>query len=253
MSDKAFNRRDPIVPEREERIGRQGGGPARRDANPRSSRRESGSTGGFWKFLLVVLMLALGAVAFIAFQQYQQLNTLQASFDNLQGKLDSTDESLSQSGAALGIKLKKQEEELAKHWSEIKKLWGVSNDRNRKAIAANSEALKGVKGSTATRKKAVAALESKVDKKVNELNRSIEAATSATLATKLEIEESQDQALDLVDRLNRLDQSLKQWQQEMNRRMVGNEEAINAIDAYRRSTNQQILQIKQQLAAPAGQ
>lgn len=202
--------------------------------------------------LVFLLILAVGGMAYLGVEQQRQLSALQADFDAIKSKLDSTDESVSQSGAALSMRLKEQSEELEKHWSEIKKLWGVSNDRNKKAITANEEAIQGVKNSTAARKKEMAALQQKMDKKVAELNRMLESATTAALSTKLEVEEVLSGNQSLVDKLNRMEIALKQWQQEINARVAGNEEAVKSIDAYRRSTNQQILQIKQQIAAIQG-
>ena len=238
---------EPIVPERDERIG------SRSDSRPRSERpqnksgnrapQRSASGGGFWKLLVLVVLLAVVAVGYYAYQQSQKLSTLQASFDELQGKLASTDESLSQSGAALSIKLKDHDAELKKHWSEIRKLWGVSNDRNKQSIAANVKSIKELKNSAAARQKEVKA----VNSQLADIRKSIDTVTSASLSSRLEVEEAMDSMQGLVDRLNRLDASLKQWQTKLNSRVSENEEAIEAIDAYRRRVNQDLLQLKQQL------
>ena len=53
-----------------------------------------------------------------------------------------------------------------------------------------------------------------------------------------------------MDQLNSLEKSLKTSQQDLNTRVASNEDAINAIDAYRRQVNRDIQQIKQQLGAP---
>ncbi len=257
MSDQPLSHREPIVPERDEPVARpeRSGKGGKKKARARS---RSGSGGGFWKFLILLLIVAVAGLGYFGYEQHrilsQRLAVLQANFDQVNGKLDSTDESLSQSGAALSLKLKEHTETLDKHWSEIRKLWGVSNDRNKQAIAANEEAIaevkkaiKGVKNSTLARKKEMAALRQTVEKDMVELNRAVESAASAALATKLEVEETLGSNQAMVDRLNRMESSLKRWRQEINGKVAGNQEAINSIDAYRRSTNQQILQIKQQL------
>lgn len=72
---------------------------------------------------------------------------------------------------------------------------------------------------------------------------------SASLAAKLEVNDMVNQSQELVDQLNTLKQSLKASQLDLKTRVAGNEEAINAIDAYRRQVNRDIQQIKQQLGA----
>ena len=142
--------------------------------------------------------------------------------------------------------MKNQEETLDKHWSEIKKLWGVSNDRNRKQIESHEKTIKGLQASMAARKKEVASLTGKLTK----TGKSVDTMASASLASKLEVNDMVNRSQELVDQLNSLEKSLKTSQQDLNTRVASNEDAINAIDAYRRQVNRDIQQIKQQLGAP---
>lgn len=250
MTDKDFNRLDPIVPESDERIGRsesRGGRIAkdRKRATSEMPPRSGGAIGGFWKVLVVILLLGLGGLGYFFVQVTENLALLQSRFDDLESKIDSTDESLNQSGTARGIKLKSHDEILDKHWSEIKKLWGVSNDRNRKKIEAQEKSIKSLEASRAARKKDVANLTAKLTK----TGKSVDSMASASLAAKLEVNDMVNQSQELVDQLNSLKQSLKASQLDLQTRVAGNEEAINAIDAYRRQVNRDIQQIKQQLGA----
>ncbi|MCB1667261.1 MAG: hypothetical protein KDI24_02810 [Pseudomonadales bacterium] len=254
-SGKTYERMDPIVPDRGDRIDSSAGAREQRQRSGGHSGASRGTkkpvdraAGGMWKILVLLLLVAFIGSGYFSWLQYQQLTSLQASFDELKGRLASTDESLNQSGAALAVKLGDHEKELAKHWSEIKKLWGVSNDRNKKAIADNAEMVKGLKNSAVARQKEVATLEGQLAA----IKKSIDTVTSASLTSKLEVEEAKDQMQSLVDRLNRLDQSIKQWQTTLTRRVSENEEAVEAIDANRRRVNQDLLQIKQRLGQPAG-
>lgn len=143
------------------------GAPTTRRAPPSSSpapeapapRSEGGAS--IWSSLLPVLMVALlgGWVWWLQDQLSgvtQQLDEAQAYIrqSNLllarfEGQLSETGEALDASGNAVGDRLKHLDD-------EVRKLWGVANDRNKKAIAANEAAI-------AEQVKASAALSKRVD------------------------------------------------------------------------------------------
>ena len=257
MTDKDFSNLDPIVPEREERIGRgksqstQAGG----TKHPKKEVKSSSSSKGrgdsvLWKLLVLILVVGLGGLGYFFVQQTGQLNQLQNRFDALEAKIVSTDESLSQSGAALGIKLKDHDVELDKHWSEIKKLWGISYDRNRKNIeslqktlAAQEKTLKGLQASMAARKKEVSNFNARLDKN----SKSLDAVVNSSMAVKLEMNDLVSQSQSVTDQVNKLKAKIDSLKQNLNSRVATNEEAIGAIDAYRLQVNRDIQQIKQQL------
>lgn len=256
MSDRDYNRFDPIVPTSDDRIGR---GEARertsesnqrpaREKAPAKPRSSGGGAGALWKFLVLVLAVGLGGLGYFFVEQTRRFEVLQTRFNDLEAKIASTDESLSQSGAALSIKIKDQQKSLDEHWSEIKKLWGVAYDKNRKAIEEQDKTLKGLQASMAARKKEIDALGGKLDK----AGKSVETAASSALAVKLEVNDMVGQVQDMADRMNRLEKTLKDSQQNMNSRIAGNEEAIRAIDAYRLQINRDLQLIKQQLGTPQG-
>lgn len=262
MSDRDFNRFDPIVPTSDDRIGR-GEGRERspenvrpkREKPPAKTRSSGGGAGVFWKFLLLVLLLGLAGLGYLFYEQTQRFDVLQTRFNDLEAKIVSTDESLSQSGAALSIKLKEHQKSLDEHWSEIRKLWGVAYDKNRKTIedqgktlASQEKVVKGLQASMSARKKEIEALESKADK----ASKSAETAASSALAAKLEVNDMVSQVQDIADRLNRVEKGLKDSQQKTNGRIATNEEAIRAIDAYRLQINRDLQLIKQQLGSPPG-
>lgn len=262
MSDRDFNRFDPIVPTSDDRIGR---GESRerspenvrpkREKPPAKPRSSGGSAGAFWRFLLLVLLLGLAGLGYLFYAQTQRFELLQARFNDLEAKIVSTDESLSQSGAALSIKLKEHQKSIDEQWSEIKKLWGVAYDKNRKAIedqgkslASQDKVIKGLQASMTARKKELESLDSKAEN----ASKSAKTAASAALAAKLEVNDMVTQVQDIADRLNRVEKGLKDSQQNVNGRIATNEEAIRAIDAYRLQINRDLQLIKQQLGGPPG-
>src|SRR5690606_9160809 len=162
-------------------------------ASPSRARTPRDPAAGAPAWLLYGALLAVLIVAGFAWQQSRVLADLNARFSQLSARIESTDESLNQSGAALGLKIKEQEEKLAEHWTEIRKLWGVSYDTNRKAIAANTEALEAQKAALSTLqanlKKAetsLAALQKSMDtvsKQAAEASQSVSTIRGSTLGT----------------------------------------------------------------------
>lgn len=269
MTDKEFSKLDPIVPESDERIGRGRAGSSkqayvgstgsRKSEKPHYSNSSASKAGApgvksiglIWRFLVLILMCGLGGLGYFFVEQTERLSQLQGRFDELEAKIVSTDESLNESGTALAVKLKDQGETLDKHWSEIKKLWGVSHDRNRKKIeaqektlAAQSKTVKNLQASMSARKKEITTLTGKVDK----ASQSMETVVNSSLAAKLEMNDLVGQSQQINDQVNNLEKSFESLKQNLNTRVADNEEAINAIDAYRLQVNRDIQLLKQQLA-----
>jgi uncharacterized coiled-coil protein SlyX len=269
MTDKEFSKLDPIVPESDERIGRGRAGSSkqadvcstgsRKSEKPHYSNSSASKAGApgvksiglIWKFLVLILMCGLGGLGYFFVEQTERLSQLQGRFDELEAKIVSTDESLNESGTALAVKLKDQGETLDKHWSEIKKLWGVSHDRNRKKIeaqektlAAQSNTVKNLQASMSARKKEITTLTGKVDK----ASQSMETVVNSSLAANLEMNDLVGQSQQINDQVNNLEKSFESLKQNLNTRVADNEEAINAIDAYRLQVNRDIQLLKQQLA-----
>lgn len=237
MSNKDFTKTEPFVPGKDERIGH--GELPKTAARPRSKEPSDNSkpaaAGGVWKMLVIILLLAVAALSWTIYQQQRQQALLREQFDDLQYRISSTDESLSQSGAALSMKLKEHEKELKEHFSEIDKLWAARNV-NKKAIADaenNISALKKQITSAATQAK--------------KAEQSAASASQAALAVRAELEEAANLSDSTLARLEDMERAIKQWQVEMNKRVAGNEEAIRAIDSFRRRTNTEIQQLRQHL------
>lgn len=268
MTDKEFSKLDPIVPESDERIGRgrpmtpnrsqvsTSGAAGTKKSRGRSNNSHSAPKSGmwFWKFLVLLLIIGLGGLGYFFVEQTEQFSTLQGRFNELEAKIVSTDESLNESGTALAVKLKDQGTTLDKHWSEIKKLWGVSNDRNRKNIEAQektlttqSKTIKNLLGSMSARKKEISSLTGKLDK----TSKSLGTVVNSSLAAKLEVNDLVGQSQQATDKMNKLGVSLDGLKQNLNARVADNEEAINAIDAYRLQVNRDIQLLKQQLSNSA--
>ena len=119
--------------------------------------------------------------------------------------------------------LKEQDLKLDKHWSEIKKLWGIAYDRNSKSI-------KKIKTTLEYQKQDLASISKKMEKS----NKSMNSLVNSSLATKLEVN-------DLVAKYG------SKPSKDVEIRILENEKAIEAIDAHRLVINRDIQQLKSQL------
>ena len=248
---------NPIVPERDDMIGRSSTASAlsqKASSQAIDGRRSGGSGGssggsaagtglsGGWKALIFILLLAVAAGAWFGWMQFTKHSDLLQRFDALESRLSSTDESVTQSGAAMQLKISKQGDELKEHWSEIRKLWGVTNDINKGKIAENKKDIVFLGSKRAAMEKSIADLGARVDKEA----RSLTNLSGNYLAISADIDSVNANLRKLSDKLNTLQSSLAN----IDRQIKLNAEAVESMDAFRRQTNQKILDLEKRLAAP---
>lgn len=250
------HRINPIVPERDDMIGRSSGSTA---SSKSSSSKSSGSKydggssgggssggssngGGSNKLTLLLLLCVIGGGAFAWFQ-FDALSKnhaeLQQRFNALESRLSSTDASVSQSGAALQLKISKQAEELDKHWSEIKKLWGVTNDINKNKIETNKKDIAFLSGKRAALEKQVADISVRVDKDA----RSLTNLSGNYLAISADIDAINTESRKLTDKVSGVQSGLTN----IDRQIKSQAEAIASMDAFRRQINQKIYDLESKL------
>ena len=246
-SDRKEPTLSSIVPERDEIASHQqrAGARARPRSNPNAAapppvRRARSPLA---PFALLLALTGLGLAGFLYWQVQglqQALGQADSRIQELESRLELSDDESSQSVTAIRAKLKWAD-------SEIRKLWGVSHDRNRKAIAENKQQLqaveKTVKGSVAETGK----LLQQSTAVVTDLQAQSEVQRELMDGVVDDINAQRQQLQAMADLANRLDQQLGRLQTDMNRRVKSNEEAIEAIDAYRRNINRDLLQLKQQV------
>lgn len=199
--------------------------------------------------LAVFVVLLSGTCAFL-YLQTQNLNTereiLASRVADIESKLSVTDESMSQSGAAMQAVLKEHSEELELHMSEIRKLWAIAYDRNRVAI----EALQKKDKSTAARLDSVSGSIAKMDpvlKGYQGMKSQLETISSQSLVQSANLDDLSAQARENSDKLSGATSQLSA----QNAALEEIEAAIEAIDQYRIQTNQRLLRMEQSIQSPA--
>ena len=196
---------------------------------------------------LLVLVLVLGTWF------HRQLSGLQAVVDNrlsesteqlgsLASQLSATDEEVTQTSDQV-------KQTLVTHDSEIRKLWDVSNKRNRDWIEKNQAAIAKLTKQRAELSKSVEALKTDMAN-INKQNEQLVLARNQ-LQTRIEVQAEAARQLDTrlaaqqkqVEALNKLlpaMQSLARVESAgggIGNRLTEIEAAINAFDAYRRQVN----------------
>ena len=185
---------------------------------------------------ILLAFVGIGIGGFAVWQMLEMQKTItvaeQRIFE-LESKLEVTGDESSASTAALQASVKEAH-------SEIRKLWGVSYDTNKKAIAANKvtadKAVKSANAAAAGVDKKVSQATAKIVSDIELLNDLVSSHDASINA----MEQAASQVRSLTDQLNKLERLEKELQQ----KVEVNEQAIDAIDAFRRSVNQQLLELK---------
>ena len=212
--------------------------PARKPISPQPQVIEQKvSSSGLWAALLVAL-IALAAALFSYWQlmqtqdllkdQQTSLKSQQQRIVELENQLALSDDESAQSLVAVSAKLKEAN-------SEIRKLWGVSYDTNRKAIKANKTAIDSQSKRQQTLDKALQAQQTKVNSGNQRLSE--QELLMRTLRER-------------VDEQSNNVKSAAAAASDNQKRIAGNEEAIKAFDVFRRTVSRDLLQIKQQIQSP---
>jgi chromosome segregation ATPase len=230
MTDDQSPRRKPIVAQRDSDSREASRGkPGSNSAKVNSSQKSRLTV-----LLIIINLAAVAGLAWFSWQQSLAQTALLTRFDDLTAKIESTDESLNQSGAALSIRLADQKKELAKHWSEIRKLWGVANDRNKQAIIALQQ--KVSEGADRHEKLARGLAEITLQQKT--ITSEVREIATSSLASKARIDEIGQRADELYKSSRDMNKAIDTQQRSFEVRIKNSERAIESFDAFRRQTNQ---------------
>ncbi len=208
---------------------------------PRGGQPSSSGSSGLAIFALIVALAGLGGSGFLAWKFTQAQETLvqaDARIADLERRLDVTYDESNQSVEAIQAKLKWAD-------SEIRKLWGVSYDTNRGNIASNSEQIEKLSGNLASVKNEASAAQTAAANLKKSLGE-VQTAMTGLKNSVGTLDEQRKRLQNLEEKLDQVNDRIAQLASLTNRVKI-NEEAIAAIDSYRRSINRDLLAIKQQL------
>lgn len=241
------------------------------------------STKGLWALVLILLLLLIGLAA-AGWVFYQQLEQVKLQLDHelsqsdqrlgtLATELSSTGESVSsnidalqRTAATLANNHQSLEAEQKKQMDEIRKLWDVSNKRNKTLIDENRKDIKAVQTELTAQKKTTVALAADLKKaqqqvldgvkraeaaeqkviaaanKQTQLEMQLELASETQKHLQAQLQEQEKVVKPLADALPALKElaKLQQGDKTLGVRIKALEEAVNAFDMYRRQVNQRL-------------
>ncbi|MCY4015113.1 MAG: hypothetical protein OXG82_20645 [Gammaproteobacteria bacterium] len=217
---------------------------------PRRSRGRSRGGGApvVVNTVLVVLIVGLVAAAWFILTQQERLDASQRTLDEattriqaLEDRLRMTDETLSESDADTS-------KQIAFWDSEIRKLWDVSNKRNRGWIEtnrANITKLTSSIGAAQTELNTIKGTVTRLDSTVQGQQEIGDRVTALDMQMQRLLRTQQD----LVDRSNQAVQASASLRAALEVRVRDNEEAIAAIDAHRTRVNNDIVELRRAVNA----
>lgn len=256
MNDERLDIVEPLFAEPDERPGYRQAPPPRRENG-----QATGATGGgFWKALTLSLSLLIVGLAWFTWHQSLAQREMATRFAELQSRLELTGESLNESGATLASQLQAQDTALEKAQSEIKKLWGIVNDRNRPAIEQQGKTLANVQaelrqlnqtlvrssGDAKAAQDAVAAMKSQLVT----LAAGVDAVKRESLSGNAGLDELRGQVQASRNSVSKLEQQMRGVRDSVAKSTADNREALATIETFRRETNLQLRAMREQLATP---
>ena len=137
-------------------------------------------------FLLILLLIISAGAGYWLWQQNMQLRNelygAKSEIQNLDHQLLAADVSANKQGETL-------EETLSNHASEIRKLWGVSYDTNRKSIASNDAAIEEMQKKLSTMRETISTQSKRIAVQAEAFNE-VEAGFNKLVPTVANIDET---------------------------------------------------------------
>ena len=240
---------------------------------PRPPKQDkAGGSGLVWLLLLVV---AAGAGAGWYFQE-QRIQALEGQLEEadywarqsklalarFEGELSETGESLQERGASLEEQLAANKKQIDAADSEIRKLWAIANERNKKRLDEHQERLASIDGKLVEAEKAITGVGEQVEQVRAGLGSDVDAVETrvaelakAGEALQGEVAEVSEQVAG-VDEL--VDGRIRRFQQEQKLTLDGIESRIGSLekasdssagDAEVRALRNELAQLKKTVAA----
>lgn|SRR5690606_2157369 len=191
-------------------------------------------------FALIVALAAAGFAGFLYWQLQQTQQTLQKSnavlasaearVAELEKRFVLSDDESSQSITVLQANIKENS-------SEIRKLWGVSNDRNRKAIAQLEEKVGALEKNYGSVDGKIKSALADVTGELKVLSELVDAQQSVINSADKAYKSQAQTLANLTSQLEKLDTDLR-------KKVASHEEAIKAIDAFRVQVNRELIRLK---------
>ncbi|WP_417513760.1 hypothetical protein [Marinobacter sp.] len=229
------------------------GGKPKPPKPPKSSGNSSGGSGRSGLAVLWLLVIAV-AVASVAgwYSQNQRIQTLEGQLEEadywarqsklalarFEGDLSQTGESLQERGASLAEQIGSQKKQLDEADSEIRKLWAIANERNKKRLDEHQERIAAAEAGLVESRKAAADVGSTVEKVRTSLTADVAALTKQTETSIAALESSNRQATEQLTLLSKqladvdqvVERRVRRFEQEQKLGISGIEGRLSALE-----------------------
>lgn len=207
----------------------------------------AGGPGIMVSLVLALLLAGLTACGWFLVTQNEALEQARADRAEADARLARIEDQLSITGEALS-ETETQTQTQIEFWeSEIRKLWDVTNKRNRSWIEENQAAVKKLRSDVDGQGRGIA----EVRAQATDLRRAL--ATQEELMEQVALLDRR--AADLLAQQRTLTDSVNTLRQStgaMDRRVKENEEAVKSIDAFRRDAVSRLTRLQDRLDALGG-
>jgi chromosome segregation ATPase len=155
-----------------------------------------------------------------------------------EGDLSETGESFQERGASLGDQIDSQKKQLDEADSEIRKLWVIANERNKKRLDDHQERIAAAESGLAESKKALADVGSTVEKVRTSLGADVAALTKQTETSVAALEDANRQASEQLTSLSKqladvdqvVERRVRRFEQEQKLGISGIEGRLSALE-----------------------
>lgn len=201
----------------------------------------------------LLLMVLVGASGFLAWAYLEQQSELKALQKELRDATSFIGQSkllmarfegeLSETGAEMLESGSEVEKKLAFLDSEMRKLWGVSNDRNKKLIKNNATSISVLEERNARLTKSQEALVKDYDQKVAGVEQKIAQLESMATVAASEVAVTREAINEEIASVKLSVASVDKY----GAQITENKSAISSIDASRRQLNERIVKLEEEL------
>lgn len=199
--------------------------------------------------MLAILVVGLVAAGWFILNQKDMIDKQEGLLSEadtrlkvLEDRLRMTDETLSETGD--------QTKEKITFWeSEIRKLWSVVNDRDKRLIDQNTASIGKLQKTAEAIESALRAQSVQVDRHEQGMVRQQDLLDQLA-AMELQMQQLVASQQDLIAKLNSQREGLNAMKSDLSRRVTENEQAISAIDAYRSQISNRLNELERKIVSP---
>ena len=213
------------------------------------SRRSSGGSDGSSfsnRIFSVIFLLGLAAAGWFLFVQQEELEEERERLDQANQRLVVLEERLSATDNAMMQEGQDTKEQIGFWQDEIRKLWAVSNERNKKWIKDNERSINKITASIDGVVASTRNIQAAVDRHESAFEQQ-QGIIDQLASLELQLQQIVRSQRDLVDKVNKVNASFSQIRGDLSGKVKDNVEAIESIDAYRVTLNTKIRELELRL------